>query len=29
MTQIVMMKPEHIRPNMEEQKNEDQTAWVS
>ncbi|CAN8099066.1 unnamed protein product [Discula destructiva] len=27
MTQIVMMKPEHIRPNMEEQKTEDQTAW--
>ncbi|KAF3764853.1 hypothetical protein M406DRAFT_278481, partial [Cryphonectria parasitica EP155] len=27
MTQIVMMKPEHIRPNMDEQKNEEQTAW--
>lgn len=28
MTQLVMMKPEHIRPNMEEQKNDEQTAWV-
>lgn len=28
MTQIVMMKPEHIRPNMDEQKNDEQTAWV-
>lgn len=28
MTQLVMMKPEHIRPNMDEQKNEEQTAWV-
>lgn len=28
MTQMVMMKPEHIRPNMDEQKNEEQTAWV-
>ncbi|PSR81618.1 hypothetical protein BD289DRAFT_484336 [Coniella lustricola] len=27
MTQIVMMKPEHIRPNMDEQKNDEQTAW--
>lgn len=28
MTQMVMMKPEHIRPNMDEQKNDEQTAWV-
>ncbi|KAJ4394251.1 hypothetical protein N0V93_003468 [Gnomoniopsis smithogilvyi] len=27
MTQMVMMKPEHIRPNMDEQKNDEQTAW--
>lgn len=25
---MVMMKPEHIRPNMDEQKNDEQTAWV-
>lgn len=29
MTQLIMMKPENIRPNMEEQKLDDQTAWVS
>ncbi|KAJ4413774.1 hypothetical protein N0V82_008318 [Gnomoniopsis sp. IMI 355080] len=27
MTQMIMMKPEHIRPNMDEQKNDEQTAW--
>lgn len=26
---MIMMKPENIRPNMEEQRLDDQTAWVS
>lgn len=29
MTQLIMMKPENLRPNMEEQKLDDQTTWVS
>jgi hypothetical protein len=28
MTQLIMMKPENIRPNMDEQRVDDQTGWV-
>ncbi|KAL1865493.1 hypothetical protein Daus18300_007138 [Diaporthe australafricana] len=27
MTQLIMMKPENIRPNMDEQRVDDQTGW--
>lgn len=28
MTQLIMMKPENIRPSMDEQRVDDQTGWV-